>query len=165
MSAIYWEYTKMQHWYWDRKTRKHKDRKMIRQMMMNRSQKTSRRPPMIYQDQRGGRGGGGRTVLSRFFDLLNSIIYDLKRSVDLRWLFDPVLHWSLDDLVFLQFVFLFLFQVFIFVCLHRRKKNLKNLLIIMPKSLSDWLKQKIIFVKAMQQYEFWCASNFPWTVC
>ena len=60
---------------------------MIRQMMMNRSQKTSRRPPMIYQDQRGGRGGGGRTVLSRFFDLLNSMIYD------------PVLHSPLDDFV------------------------------------------------------------------
>ena len=27
------------------------------------------------------------------------MIYDLKRSVDLRWLFDPVLHSSLDDLV------------------------------------------------------------------
>ena len=26
-------------------------------------------------------------------------IYDLKRSADLRWLFDPVLHSSLDDLV------------------------------------------------------------------
>ena len=27
------------------------------------------------------------------------MIYDLKRSVNLRWLFDPVLHLSLDDLV------------------------------------------------------------------
>ena len=27
------------------------------------------------------------------------MIYDLRRSVDLRWLFDPVLHSSLDDLV------------------------------------------------------------------
>ena len=27
------------------------------------------------------------------------MIYDLKRSVDLRWLFDPVLHSSFDDLV------------------------------------------------------------------
>ena len=27
------------------------------------------------------------------------MIYDLKRSVDLRWLFDPVLYSSLDDLV------------------------------------------------------------------
>ena len=35
----------------------------------------------------------------RFFDLLNSMIYDLKRSEDLRWLFEPVLHSSLDDLV------------------------------------------------------------------
>ena len=38
----------------------------------------------------------------RFFDLLNSMIYDLKRSVDLRRLFDPVLHSSLDDLVLKQ---------------------------------------------------------------
>ena len=33
------------------------------------------------------------------FDLLNSMNFDLKRSVDLRWFFDPVLHSSLDDLV------------------------------------------------------------------
>ena len=39
---------------------------------------------------------------SRFCDLLNSMIYDLKRSVDLRWLFDPVLHSSSDDLVILN---------------------------------------------------------------
>ena len=30
------------------------------------------------------------------------MIYDLKRSVDLRWSFDPVLHSSLDDLVCIQ---------------------------------------------------------------
>ena len=29
--------------------------------------------------------------------------YDLKRSIDLRWLFDPVLYSSLDDLVFVSF--------------------------------------------------------------
>ena len=40
---------------------------------MNRTQKTSRRPPMTYLDK--------------------------IRSVNLRWLFDPVLHSSLDDLV------------------------------------------------------------------
>ena len=39
----------------------------------------------------------------RFFDLLNSMIYDLKRSVDLRRLFDPVLYSSLEDLVILMF--------------------------------------------------------------
>ena len=33
------------------------------------------------------------------FDLLNSMNFDLKRSVDLRWFFDLVLHSSLDDLV------------------------------------------------------------------
>ena len=38
-------------------------------------------------------------MLSRFFDLLNSMIDDLKRSVDLRWLFDPVLHSSINPLV------------------------------------------------------------------
>ena len=43
---------------------------------------------------------------SRFFDLLNFIIYDLKRSVDLRLLFDPVLHSSLDDLVLCTLILL-----------------------------------------------------------
>ena len=38
-------------------------------------------------------------VSSRSFDLLNSMICDLKRSVNQRWLFDPVIHSSLDDLV------------------------------------------------------------------
>ena len=38
-------------------------------------------------------------VSSRSFYLLNSMIYDLKTSADPRWLFDPVLHSSLDDLV------------------------------------------------------------------
>ena len=32
---------------------------------------------------------------------LDFLIYDLKWSLDLRWLFDPVLHSSLDDLVVL----------------------------------------------------------------
>ena len=43
--------------------------------------------------------GVGYAVSSRSLDLLNSVIYDLKGSVDLRGLFDPVLHSSLDDLV------------------------------------------------------------------
>ena len=30
------------------------------------------------------------SLLSRFFDLLNSMIHDRKISVDLRWLFDPL---------------------------------------------------------------------------
>ena len=47
--------------------------------------------------KRGGWGGGA--VSSRSFDLLKLMIYDLKLSVDLKWLFDPVLHSSLDDLV------------------------------------------------------------------
>ena len=47
--------------------------------------------------------------ISRFFDLLSSIIYDLKRSVDLRWLFDPVFHSFLGDL----FYIIFSWQVFI----------------------------------------------------
>ena len=40
-------------------------------------------------------------VSSKFVDLLivNSMIYDLKRSVYLKWLFDPVLHSSLDNIV------------------------------------------------------------------
>ena len=36
---------------------------------------------------------------SRFFDLLNSMIYDLNISVGLRWLLDLVLHSSFDELV------------------------------------------------------------------
>ena len=35
-----------------------------------------------------GKGGGGCAVWSRSLDLLKSMIYDLNRSVDLRWLFD-----------------------------------------------------------------------------
>ena len=40
----------------------------------------------IYPDdlKRGDGEVGGKAVSSRFFDLLNSMIYDLKRSVDLR---------------------------------------------------------------------------------
>ena len=49
----------------------------------------------------GGLVGLVGSVSSRFFDILNSMIYDLKRSVHLRWLFDPVLHSSSDDLVIL----------------------------------------------------------------
>ena len=40
-----------------------------------------------------------KAAASRSIDLLNSMIYDLKRFEDLRWLFDPVQHSSLDDLV------------------------------------------------------------------
>ena len=41
----------------------------------------------------------GGAVSSRSFDFSKSMIYDLKRSVDLRGLFDTVLHSSLNDLV------------------------------------------------------------------
>ena len=37
-----------------------------------------------------------------FFYLLNSMIFDLKRSIDLICLFDPVLYSSLDDLVIIH---------------------------------------------------------------
>ena len=43
---------------------------------------------------------GGFSFLLFSFDLLNSLIYDLKRSVDLRCRFDHVLHSFIDDLVF-----------------------------------------------------------------
>ena len=59
--------------------------------------KTSRRPPMNNLDLKRGVGVG--KVSWRSFDLFNSMIYDLKRYVGLRWLFDPVLHSSLDDIV------------------------------------------------------------------
>ena len=61
---------------------------------MNRTQETSRGPPMNFLDRK--RGGA---VSSRSFDLLNSMMHDPKRSVDLRWLFDTVLNSSLHDLV------------------------------------------------------------------
>ena len=54
-------------------------------------------PPRTTKDLQGpktqkkGVGEWG-AVSSRSFDLLNSMIYDLKRSIELRWLFDPVLH-------------------------------------------------------------------------
>ena len=48
-----------------------------------------------------------QTVSSRFNDRLNSMIYDLKRSVDLRCLIDLVLHSSFDDLVSTFFACLF----------------------------------------------------------
>ena len=38
-------------------------------------------------------------VSSKLFDLLNSMMYDLKRFLGLRWWIDPVRH-SLDDLVY-----------------------------------------------------------------
>ena len=49
----------------------------------------------------GGKSGTTKvTVLSQSTaNILNSMIYDLKRCVDLRWLLDPLLHSSLDDLV------------------------------------------------------------------
>ena len=53
----------------------------------------------------GGKARVGVAMSSRFVDLLKSIIYDLKRSVDLRRLLDLVLHSSLDDLVFLSFFY------------------------------------------------------------
>ena len=56
----------------------------------------------------GGEGGDGGAVSSRPFDLMNSMIYGPKRSVDLRWLLDPVLRSSLDDLeiVLISVIFL-----------------------------------------------------------
>ena len=59
-------------------------------------QKTSRRPGGPTKIKKGGREGGG-AVSPRFFDLLNSMIFDLKRSVDQRRLFHSVLHLSIDD--------------------------------------------------------------------
>ena len=49
--------------------------------MINRTPKTSRRPPMKYLDQKrgGGVGKGGDAVSSRSFDLLNLIIYQSKK--------------------------------------------------------------------------------------
>ena len=48
-------------------------------------------------------------VSLRFFYLLNSMIYDLKRSVYLRWLFNPVQYSSLDDLVLMLKCYLLIY--------------------------------------------------------
>ena len=45
--------------------------------------KDNTRHPLNYLDRKRGDGEGGGAVSSRSFDLLNSMIYDLKRSVDL----------------------------------------------------------------------------------
>ena len=76
----------MQHW--DRKTKKTERQKENIHMTSNDLHKIEKR-------------GGGGAVSSRCFDLLNSMIYDLKRSVDLNWFIDQVLHSSFDDLVFI----------------------------------------------------------------
>ena len=49
---------------------------------MSRTQKKYRRP--ITKIEKGGDGEGGVALSPRSFDLFNSKIYDLKRSVDLR---------------------------------------------------------------------------------
>ena len=63
--------------------------------MMNRTQKTSRLPQMNYSDPKGGRGGA---VSTRSFDILNSIIYWSRCSIDFT-IWKTVLHSSLDDFV------------------------------------------------------------------
>ena len=48
-------------------------------------------------------------VSLRFFDLLNSMIYYLKRSLYLRWLFNPVQYSSLDDFVLMLKCYLLIY--------------------------------------------------------
>ena len=55
----------------------------------------------MHRKTENGVGWGRGAVSSRSFDLLNSMIYDVKRSVDLLL---PVLHSSLDDFVFSTFL-------------------------------------------------------------
>ena len=63
-------------------------------------------------------------VLSRSLDLLNSMIYDPKRPVDLIWLFDLVLHSSLDDLVhFVVAFFIMLIMLKHLYVLSRQSKS------------------------------------------
>ena len=50
-----------------------------------------RTPPPLNATSWGGR------LSSRFVDLLNSMTYGLKRSVDQKWLFGPLLHSSLGN--------------------------------------------------------------------
>ena len=69
MSAIYGDFI-----YYNRKT-KNRDRKIRLRIQMTSND--------LLRSKKGG-WGGGWWVSSRFFDLLNSMIYDLKRSVDQR---------------------------------------------------------------------------------
>ena len=50
---------------------------------MNRTQRTSRRPPMTFQDRKRGDGGGGLRFHQDFL-IFRTMIFDLKRYVDLR---------------------------------------------------------------------------------
>ena len=51
---------------------------------MEKAMKDSENIQTTYSDQKRGDGEGGGAVSLRSFDLLNLMIYDLKRSVDLR---------------------------------------------------------------------------------
>ena len=74
----------MQHWYRDKKTKKQKDNKTKDDEFDSEDVQTTSND--LLRSKKGG--GGGGAVSSRPFDLLNSMICDLKRSVDLRCLFD-----------------------------------------------------------------------------
>ena len=90
--AIYWDFILMQHWYWDRKTKIQKDNKTKHDEKDSEDIQTTSHD--LLRSKREGWGGGWS---SRFFDLFNSMIYDLKRSLVLILLHDSVLHSSLDD--------------------------------------------------------------------
>ena len=75
--------------------------------MMNRTQETSRRPPMNYLDrnrgegEKGGGGEGGCIIIKIFWPIELNDLRSKARSVDLGWLYDPVLHSSVDVFLFI----------------------------------------------------------------
>ena len=50
----------------------------------------------VFEGRKVWTAQGGRVI---FWSIYHSVIYDPERSVDLRWLFDTVLHSTLDNLV------------------------------------------------------------------
>ena len=67
------------------------------QIKNNKTEKQKDRRTKRKDVKRGDGGVWEGAASSRFFDLFNSMIFDLKRSVDPRRSFDPVLHSSIDD--------------------------------------------------------------------
>ena len=61
--------------------------------MMNRTLKTSRRPPMNFQDRKGGVGEGGRggvSVSSRSFDLDDLLIQNKWLKIGATFILDDL---------------------------------------------------------------------------
>ena len=96
------------------------------------------------------------------FDLLNSMMYDLKRSVYLRWLFDPVLYsslrWSCFDVAMLFFDLLSTFWISILlICLifFRQHSLNKTYVVLVAKQMLKHLRiaKKIALYKCPGKFK------------